>query len=246
MYKAFFIIALVLHEDALEAAITPLYGYKIIREYPHDRTIFTQGLVFDQGIIYESSGLYKKSLIRSININTGAILNNRAVGESFFAEGMTIFQDKIILLTWKEKTAIIYDKKFNIIKYLNYPPLLREGWGITHDGSDLIISDGSHIIYFLDANTFEIKKSISVFDNNNKLYNINELEYIEGEIYANIWMTDRIARISPTTGKVLGFIDLFGLGLAKSLNGIAYDAVHKRLFVTGKLWPKIFEIKVMN
>lgn len=233
--------------SALQAV--PVYTYKIINTYPHDCNAFTQGLVFENGFLYEGTGLHKRSTLRKVELETGTILQIYELPPQFFGEGITIFQDKIIQLTWQSNVGFVYHKDtFELLHQFTYP---TEGWGITHDGTQLIMSDGTSTLYFLDPETFERIYQITVHDNGDPVTMLNELEYIQGEIYANVWLTDRIARISPQTGQVLGWIDLEGLLSLKSgehvdvLNGIAYDAEHDRLFVTGKLWPHLFEIELV-
>lgn len=227
------------------------YSYTVINTYPHDPKAYTQGLVYDQGFLYEGTGLIGQSSIRKVELETGKILKQIKIPDEYFGEGITIKDNKIIQLTWQSKKGFIYDKKnFNKIDEFNYP---IEGWGITHDGSRFIMSDGTSKIYFLNSEDLHIDKSIEIKDGDKTISQLNELEFIKGEIYANIWQTDQIAKISTKTGKVTGWIDLTGL-LKKGdsqqpvdvLNGIAYDSQKDRLFVTGKLWPKLFEIKLIK
>ena len=238
------------HPDSVNSTTPgtiPFYTYKIINVYPHDRNAFTQGLVFENGFLYEGTGLRGRSTLRRVELETGNILQLRKIPEQFFGEGITILEDKIIQLTWQSNVGFVYDKQsFELLREFSYP---TEGWGITHDGEHLIMSDGTSILYFLDPVTFDETSRIQVSDNNIPVPRLNELEYVNGEIYANIWQTERIARISPHTGNVVGWIDLKGLlspedrnGAVDVLNGIAYDSKEDRLFVTGKLWPKVFEI----
>ncbi len=226
------------------------YKYNIVNTYPHDRNAFTQGLVYENNILYEGTGLRGHSTLRKVDIETGNILLIHELPSQFFGEGITIYGNKIIQLTWESNVGFVYDKNnFNLLKEFNYS---TEGWGITHNGMNLIISDGTSTLYFLDPDSFEEIERIEVFDNNGPVSGLNELEYIQGEIYANVWKTDNIARIDPNTGQVVGWIELTGLLNSKNfdepvdvLNGIAYDAEKDRLFVTGKLWPKIFEIELI-
>lgn len=226
------------------------YKYNIVNTYPHDRNAFTQGLVYENNILYEGTGLRGHSTLRKVDIETGNILLIHELPSQFFGEGITIYGNKIIQLTWESNVGFVYDKNnFNLLKEFNYS---TEGWGITHNGMNLIISDGTSTLYFLDPDSFEEIERIEVFDNNGPVSRLNELEYIQGEIYANVWKTDNIARIDPNTGQVVGWIELTGLLNSKNfdepvdvLNGIAYDAEKDRLFVTGKLWPKIFEIELI-
>jgi glutamine cyclotransferase len=231
--------------------VIPVYSYNIVNTYPHDRDAFTQGLVFEDGVLYEGTGLYGQSTLRRVELETGAILQIRELPDQFFGEGITIYGDKIIQLTWQSHVGFVYDKNsFELLREFNYS---TEGWGITHDGEHLIMSDGTSTLHFLDPQTFEEISQLEVLDNNGPVTRLNELEYIQGEIYANIWQTDRIARISPGTGRVIGWVDLEGLLTAEDrsepvdvLNGIAYDAETDRLFVTGKLWPTLFEIELIS
>jgi len=240
-----FLSFLIITAETSSSGITPWYTFKIINTYPHDRAAFTQGLVFQDGFLYESTGLYGRSALRKVDLKTGMGLKTHSLPSLFFGEGITIFGTKIIQLTWKSKMGFVYNKEnFEVLQTFPYP---TEGWGITNDGRRLIMSDGSSTLFFLDPKTFQEVDKIEVRDQEGAaVKGINELEYIKGEIFANIWPTTRIARISPKTGMVLGWIDLAGIvPLEKDadvLNGIAYDEKNDRLFVTGKLWPKVFEI----
>jgi len=226
------------------------YTYKVINTFPHDRNAFTQGLVFDDGVLYEGTGLYGRSTLRKVELETGNILQMHKLSAEFFGEGITIYGDNIIQLTYKENVGFVYNKyTFELLRKFNYP---TEGWGITHNGRQLIMSDGTPALFFLNPETFEQVSRIIVYDHNIPVWGLNELEYVEGQIYANIWPTERIARIAPETGQVLGWIDMKGLLTQQDysrtvdvLNGIAYDQKSGRLFVTGKLWPKLFEIKLI-
>lgn len=231
--------------------IVPTYSYKIKNTWPHDRRAYTQGLVFLDGILWESTGQYGSSSLRKVELKTGKVIKQIAVPSKYFAEGMTVFQNKVFQLTWQEHKGFIYDPAtFQKQGEFDYT---GEGWGLTHDGQSLIMSDGTNQIRFLDPSTLRTTRTVSVFDAGVPIDKLNELEYIDGEIYANIWQSDRIARIEPNTGKILGWIDLTGLlktdersGEEDVLNGIAYDAAGKRLFVTGKMWPKLFEIEIVK
>jgi glutamine cyclotransferase len=231
------------------AGRVPVYGYEVVNTFPHDPTAFTQGLIFHEGALVESTGLEGHSTLRRVELQTGRVLQNVDVPKFFFAEGMTLFNGKIYQLTWKAETGFVYDPQtFQKTGEFSYT---GEGWGLTHDADSLILSDGSEQIRFIDPETDKVRRTISVLDGGRPLKEINELEYVKGEIYANIWHEDRIARIDPQTGHINGWIDLSGLlrpGEAGSpeavLNGIAYDEQGDRLFVTGKLWPKLFEIKL--
>ncbi len=235
------------------AAALPAHAadsYRVIRSYPHDRQAFTQGLIYLDGHLYESTGLEGRSSLRMVDLETGRILAFKDVPTQYFAEGLTNWSSTLIQLTWQNHVALVYDRAtFKFIRSFHYD---GEGWGLTQDGKSLILSDGSPNLRFFDPATFKEIRRITVKDHGTPVTQLNELEYIHGQIYANIWHSDRIARISPTTGTVLGWIDLTGLLPAAEhstaeavLNGIAYDAAHDRLFVTGKLWPRIFEIKVI-
>ena len=238
-------------EPSTNSNVIPVYTYKVINTYPHDRSAFTEGLVFEDGVLYEGTGLHGHSTLRRVKLETGEILQIRELPPQFFGEGVTIYGNKIIQLTWQSHIGFVYDKySFKLLQEFNYPD---EGWGITHDGKHLIMSDGTENLHFLNPETFEEIIQIEVSANDIPVTRINELEYIQGEIYANIWQTERIARIDPLTGQVVGWIDLKGIlspedhsGTVDVLNGIAYDAKNDRLFVTGKFWPKLFEIELMG
>ena len=230
---------------------TPVYTYKVINTFPHDQNAFTQGLVFEKGVLYEGTGLYGQSSLRKVELKTGNILKIHELPDCYFGEGITVYGNKIIQLTWKSQKGFVYDKdSFEMLQKFTYE---MEGWGITHDGKSLIMSDGTSKLYFLNPEDFRETGRIEVYDQIGPVIRLNELEYFKGEIYANVWQEDRIARISPQTGQVTGWIDLEGLLTSKDLdvpgrvlNGIAYDEVNDRLFVTGKLWPKIFEIELVS
>lgn len=225
-----------------------IYSYKVVNTYPHDKKAFTQGLVFENGFLYEGTGIKGNSSLRKVDLKTGDVLQVHELSDEYFGEGITIFENRIIQLTWQSNVGFIYDKdSFELLQEFEY---LTEGWGITHDGENLIMSDGTNKLHFLDAETFKEINVIEVSENSTPIQDLNELEYINGEIYANVWKTDRILKISPVTGNVTGMIDLKGL-LSKEeiedadvLNGIAYDSENDRLFVTGKWWPKLFEIEL--
>ena len=229
--------------------VIPTYTYKIVNSWPHDKTAFTQGLVFKDGILYESTGEHGLSSLRVVDLDTGNIKTKVDVANQYFAEGIAIFNGRIFQLTWLSQKGFIYDQNsLALLGEFNYE---REGWGLTDDGRFLIMSDGTNSLYFLDPESFQTQKIIKVYDNGSPLLNLNELEYIKGEIYANIWHSDKIVRVDPGSGKILGWVDLTGLlskeerqNGAAGLNGIAYDQTEDRLFVTGKLWPRLFEIKL--
>lgn len=226
------------------------YTYEVIRAYPHDPTAFTQGLVYHQGMLYESTGLNGQSSLRRVELQTGQVLKKIDVPQQYFAEGLALFNNRLYQLTWLTQTTFVYDlDSFGALKTFGYT---GEGWGLTHDDHSLIMSDGTNQIRFLDPETFQVQRTITVLDGASPVRELNELEYIKGEIFANIWQSDRIARIDPPTGRVTGWINLSGLLSSEDrtrpvdvLNGIAYDETGDRLFVTGKLWPKLFEIRLV-
>jgi glutamine cyclotransferase len=233
------------------ADAVPLYSYQVVNSWPHDAEAYTQGLVFHDGTLFESTGLRGSSSLRRVELKSGKVKKKLEVARPFFAEGMTIFHDKIYQLTWQEQKGFVYDlKKFKPDGEFAYE---GEGWGLTHDNQSLILSDGTNRIRFLDPTSFQVQRTISVYDNGQPLAELNELEYIKGEIYANIWKTDRIVRIDPATGKINAWIDMAGLRRwaennpsENCLNGIAYDAENDRIFVTGKRWPQLFEIRLVR
>ncbi len=237
--------------DSIASDIIPIYTYKVVRTYPHDQNAYTQGLVFENGVLYEGTGLFGRSTLRRVDLETGDILQTHELPAQFFGEGVTIYKNRLIQLTWKSNVGFVYDKdSFELLQEFNYP---TEGWGITYNGKHLIMSDGTSTLHFLDTETFEETGRIEVFDNDGPVTGLNELEYVQTEIYANVWQTDRIARIATQTGRVVGWIELKGLLSSEDyskpvgvLNGIAYDAKNGRLFVTGKLWPRIFEIELVS
>ena len=237
-------VVLVLLNDK---AIPVSYTYNVVNFYPHDPNAFTQGLVVEEGVLYEGTGLYGKSTLRRVELETGEVRQLYSLPSDLFGEGITIFEDKIIQLTWQSQKGFVYDKQsFDLLQEFSYP---TEGWGITTDGTQLIMSDGTANLYFLNPETFEKIGQVEVHDTE-PVTNLNELEYINGEVYANIWREDKIAVIDPHTGQVTGWIDLTGIYTPESsdtndvLNGIAYDAESDRLFVTGKRWSQLFQVKL--
>ncbi|NES23814.1 MAG: glutaminyl-peptide cyclotransferase [Symploca sp. SIO3E6] len=231
----------------------PVYSYRIVQTYPHDPEAFTQGLIYHDGVLYEGTGLRGRSSLRRVELATGKVLQLHPLSRRYFGEGITLWQNRIIQLTWTSGTGFIYHPEtFEKLGEFTYS---TQGWGLTHDNKRLIMSDGTDTLYFLNPDTFEEIGSIQVKYQDKPVSNLNELEYINGEIFANVWQTDLIARISPQTGRVLSWIDLTGLletqsrspsyGSEDVLNGIAYDELEDRLFVTGKLWPKLFEIELV-
>jgi len=226
--------------------------YQVIHTYPHDPTGFTQGLIYVDGHLYESTGLNGRSSLRMDDLTSGRVLQKYDVPAEYFAEGLTDWGSNLIQLTWKAHKGFVYDRfTFSVLRTLQYE---GEGWGLTHDRTQLIMSDGTSYLRFLDPKSFRETRRIHVIDERGRsVENLNELEYVRGEIYANVWGSDFIVRISPRTGKVLGWTQLGGIidkrELASPdavLNGIAYDSAGDRLFVTGKLWPKLFEIKIVS
>jgi glutaminyl-peptide cyclotransferase len=227
-----------------------LYTYQIVNTFPHDANAYTQGLIYSNGFLYEGTGVYGQSSLRKVKLTTGEVLQKYNLPNDIFGEGITTFDNKIIQISWKEQTAFLFDKiSFSLLNKFNYP--IKEGWGISYDGKNLIMSDGSEKIYFIDKDYFTEVSHLEVCDNHGFASRLNELEYIDGEIWANIWTTDTIVRINPKTGAITGKIELTNLLKTRDhsqntdvLNGIAYDPQTKRIFVTGKNWPKLFEITV--
>jgi glutaminyl-peptide cyclotransferase len=230
---------------------TRVYGYKVIHVYPHDPAAFTQGLEYRGGYLYEGTGLNGRSTIRKVELESGRVLQQIPVDPAYFGEGITLLDQRLIELTWRGNRGFIYDQKsFHLIRSFEYS---GEGWGLTNDGRRIYMSDGTAQIRCWDPVTLRETRRISVHDGQRPIESLNELEYVRGEIYANVWQTDRIARIAPADGHVSGWIDLSGLltvseqsAGADVLNGIAYDSLGDRLFVTGKLWPKLFEIRLIR
>ena len=224
------------------------YTYNVVNVYPHNKTAFTQGLVFEDSFLYEGTGLYGQSTLRRVELETGNITQLYSLPDQFFGEGITIFENKIVQLTWRSGKGFVYEKSsFDLLQEFKYP---TQGWGITHNGSALIMSDGTATLYFLDPETFQTIGQIEVHDEE-PVALLNELEYIHGRVYANIWKEDKIAIIDPQTGQVMGWIDLTGINDSENqntgsvLNGIAYDQNGDRLFVTGKRWSKLYEIELV-
>jgi glutaminyl-peptide cyclotransferase len=238
--------------NSLNATAIPIFGYEVVNAYPHDPSAFTQGLVYEDGVIYEGTGLNGQSTLRRVDPETGRVLQQTSLASTFFGEGIAIWKDRLIQLTWRSDLGFVYGKE-NLTRIENFS-YQTEGWGLTSDGKRLIMSDGTETLYFLDPSTFTKEGEIRVTAKGEPVKGLNELEYIKGKIYANMWPSNWIAIISPDTGLVVGAINLKGL-LQESdtqghkldvLNGIAYDAKTDRLFVTGKWWPKLFEIKLVN
>ena len=227
----------------------PVYTYEIVASYPHDPKAYTQGLVIRDGLFYESTGQYDQSTLRKVELKKGKVKKKIDVPGQYFAEGVTIFNSKIYQLTWLQSKGFIYDlKDFKLEGEFAYE---GEGWGLTNDGQLLILSDGTNRLRFIDPATFHVVKILNVTDGQQPVTELNELEYIHGAIFANIWKKDKIARIDPGTGRILAWIDLDGLRPPETmqnsenvLNGIAYDEANDRLYVTGKRWPQVFEIRL--
>lgn len=247
------LVALVLYAASLAAqAVMRTDSYQVLHVYPHDAEAFTQGLVYVDGHLYESTGLNGQSSVRMLDLESGRVLQQYELPREYFGEGLTDWASDLVQITWRSGVAFVYDRfSFGLRRTLHYK---GEGWGLTHDRRSLIMSDGSAVLRFLDPNSFREIRRISVHDEKGRpVPNLNELEYVRGEIYSNIWHQDQIARISPRSGAVLGWIDLAGILDKRELrseeavlNGIAYDDKLERLFVTGKLWPKLFEIRVVE
>jgi glutamine cyclotransferase len=231
----------------LEATV---YGYRVVNVYPHDAGAWVQGLVFEKGVLYEGTGLDGESTLRRVDLESGEVLQRYSLPPEYFGEGITLWGERIIQLTWKSGQGFVYDREsFELVDTFHYA---REGWGITHDGTKLIMSDGTATLHFWDPETFQEIGQVQVGGGLELGMRFNELEYVQGQVYANIWYSDLIAMIDPQTGQVTGWIDLTGLYRpeegrqpADVLNGIAYDPAGERLWVTGKFWPALFEIELV-
>jgi glutamine cyclotransferase len=234
--------------EAQRGQSAPVYGYEVVNVYPHDRDAFTQGLLYRDGVLYESTGLNGRSSLRKVQLETGKVLQQVSVESRYFAEGLTDWGSRLLQLTWNTNIGFVYDlASFKRLQTFSYE---GEGWGLARDGKRIVMSDGTSTLRFLDPQTLKVIGRIPVTDGGVPVEDLNELEMIDGQVYANVWTTDRIAMIAPDTGRVAGWINLAGLMPRGSvsgdavLNGIAYDAQRRRLFVTGKLWPSLFEIRV--
>jgi glutaminyl-peptide cyclotransferase len=232
------------------SASLPNFSYTVVHTYPHDPLAFTQGLQYVDGFLYEGTGQNGQSSIRKVKLESGEVVQRRDIAAEYFGEGITVWKSELVQLTWKSGVAFVYDRQtFKPRRTFRYS---GEGWGLTEDGVGLIMSDGTDTLRFLDPETFAERRRLRVTALGQSLRNLNELEFVKGEIFANVWMTDRVARIDPNGGRVTGWIDLRGLltnrerASADVLNGIAYDSSGDRLFVTGKWWPKLFEIKLQR
>lgn len=233
---------------AQRAQPAPVFGYEVVNVYPHDREAFTQGLLFRDGVLYESTGLNGRSSLRKVQLETGKVLQQVAVETKYFAEGLTDWGSRLVQLTWNTNVGFVYDlASFKRLQTFSYA---TEGWGLARDDRRLFMSDGSAALRFLDPQSFKVTGQVQVTDAGVPVRDLNELEFIDGQVYANVWTTDRIAMIAPDTGRVTGWINLAGLmppsriSSDAVLNGIAWDSQRRRLFVTGKLWPSLFEVRV--
>jgi len=237
--------------NVLSDIVPPVERYSVVNTYPHDKGAYTQGLLIHNGYLYESTGQNGKSSLRQVELETGSVIKKHDLESKFFGEGLALLNDKLYQITWLTNTGFIYDiNTFTTIGTIHYN---TQGWGLTTDGEKLIMSDGTNKIYFLDPEYFTVISTLEVFDNREAVWQLNELEYIDGELWANIYQTDRLARIDPATGKVLAYVDLAGLLDEKDrhpeidfLNGIAWERESGRLFVTGKNWPKLYEIRIIR
>jgi len=236
--------------ERLAQIVAPVDTFRVVRSYPHDATAYTQGLIYREGFLFESTGLNGRSTLRKVKLETGAVIQQHRLDSAYFAEGLAEWNGQLVQLTWRSNIAFVYDlASFAPRRTFGYT---GEGWGLTRDREGFILSDGSDQLRFLHPDTFRETRRVTVTDGGVPVRELNELEYIGGEVYANVWHTDRIARIEPKSGRVTGWIDLRGLmstgyrlDAEAVLNGIAYDPAGNRLFVTGKLWPRLFEIEVV-
>ena len=226
------------------------YSYKVIHTYPHDPEAFTQGLFYYNGMLYEGTGQEAGSSLREVELQTGRVVRQHNLDPSLFGEGITLYGARIYQVTWTNKVGFVYDlSTFDVLNKIYYS---TQGWGLTTIGDRIVMSDGTNVLYFFEPEMFTVVSRLEVYDNQKKVDQLNELEYIDGEIWANIWQTDLIARIDPVSGKVNSYVDLSSIFPqekrrevnADVLNGIAYDAGKKRIFITGKRWPKLYEIEV--
>jgi glutamine cyclotransferase len=249
------LLILLNNKTAPAATATPIYTYSIVKTYPHDTSSFTEGLWYSDGIMYESSGSGNGpnyvSTLRQVNLTTGKVIKEYTLPIQYFGEGIAVVDDEIIQLTWQSNVGFIYDK--DTFALLGNFTFTTQGWGLTYDGKELIMSDGTDNLYFLNATTFQRIGEVQVHDGNSNVTEINSLDYINGDVYANIWMTNKIAIINPATGQVKAWVDLTGLPASVAsktnenavLNGIAYDQQNDRLYVTGKDWSSLYQIKLV-
>lgn len=247
---AFVLLTVLVPRTAVMGADTaPTWRHEVVRSFPHDTEAFTQGLLFRDGFLYESTGQKGRSSLRKVEIETGKVVQRLGVGNQYFAEGLAAWGTQLIQLTWETNIGFVYDRAtFRQIRTFTYK---GEGWGLADDGKRLVMSDGTPNLRFLNPETLAEIGSVRVLDGPTAVNQLNELEVVKGEIFANVWLTDKIAVIAPATGRVVAWLNLKGLmpGQANPdavLNGIAYDAARDRLFVTGKLWPRMFEIRVIR
>jgi glutamine cyclotransferase len=244
------LLLLLLIASGPAGATVPVWGVRVVHTYPHDPGAFTEGLFYEDGFLYESTGLEGHSSIRKVDLDTGRVVQARDLSSRYFGEGIVAWKDRLIQVTWQTGIGFVYDlTTFQTLANFRYP---GEGWALTHDAARLIMSDGTPTIRFLDPDTFGEIGRVAVTADGEPVPNLNELEWVKGRIYANIWLTNRIAIIDPKNGRVAGWIDLGSLASGVGaqdpdavLNGIAYDAAHDRLFVTGKLWPALYEIQLL-
>jgi glutaminyl-peptide cyclotransferase len=247
--------AAMMHSSAKTPAAPPNRKVEVVARYPHDPKSFCQGLVVHNGALIEGTGRYQQSKLRRIELQTGQVQQEIQLQANVFGEGVTVFEDRILQLTWKNNSLIVYDvntfRQLGVVRYRDIDNSLREGWGITHDGTHLIISDGTSRLRFCDPRTYRVVRRVNVRNGFRSLSQLNELEYVDGMILANVWYEDRIARIDPKTGNVVDWLDLKSIKPSEVrwdreavLNGIAWDATKRRLFVTGKNWPTLFEIRI--
>lgn len=248
MFRSLLCIAALAVATTATHAATPVYGYRVVHAYPHDTSAYTEGLFYKDGYLYESTGEQGESTVRKVELETGKVVQRHDLPAKYFGEGIVDWDSRLVQLTWKDQIGFVYDlATFRQQRTFPYP---GEGWALTRDDKHIYMSDGSPVLRVLDPQTLTAVRSILVTDAGQPVANLNELEWVKGEIYANVWLTNRIARIDPATGHVTGWIDLTGLLDVNTLpepgndvlNGIAYDAAHDRLFVTGKRWPRLFEI----
>jgi glutaminyl-peptide cyclotransferase len=245
-------LAVALLAGPIATAAVPVWGVSVVHAYPHDRDAFTEGLFYLDGFLYESTGLNGQSSVRKVELATGRVLQSRSLGRQYFGEGIVPWKNHLIQLTWQNHVGFVDDlASFRQLRQFSYT---GEGWALTQNGHQIIMSDGTPQLRFLDPDTMKEGRRLNVTADGQPVKNLNELEWMKGEILANIWLTNFIARIDPATGKVTGWIDVTGLMNPAELggdpdaipNGIAYDAAQDRLFVTGKRWPKLFEIKLVK
>lgn len=245
-------VSTVVAQTASFVPVAPVRSVEVVAEYPHDPSAFTQGLILVDGQLYEGTGLNGRSELRLVDLQTGEVLERHPLSDEYFGEGITVLGDRIYQITWQTQTAFVYDREsFELLETFAYD---TEGWGLTHDGASLIMSDGTDQLFFRDPETFEVTRQISVRDGDNPIDRLNELEYIDGVIWANVWQSNFIARIDPETGNVIDWLDLSTLAqqaLAAGeqvdvLNGIAWNPETNTAYVTGKLWPTLFEIRVVD